>query len=310
MNGLEWSATEKSPGSYDWSLWDVAFARLRKAGVKTAIYVLYNPPAFYCRYPHDYGGWRMQLPNSQEATDRWLSAITSRYPEIKIIEVANEVVSETIGGFWTGSGEELATLADWVLDWRISTGWKGKVWSPSIPGFVSNVPAFLKWLEAYDRTSEFDAISAHFYHTTAEALGQPASEANHWTALVELRDGLRAAGIDKPIVDGEKGFNPDPSPESMAAKVYNYGLAALKEGVKQVCYFDWGSFGDDETNLGRPYENAVVKQAFEELSALAGKRIVRIVEPTPGAKWVVTIGSDAGTGSSRLPAAPKPEKAD
>jgi len=287
MGGLEWgNSTEKSPGVYDWRYWDSAFAKFRRAGIKTVIYTLYNPPHFYNRYPHDYGGWRMQLPNSQAALNRWLSTITTRYPEIKVVEVANEVFAPAINnGFWIGTEAELSTLSNWVLDWRRNTGWRGKVWSPSIPGFYDNVQPFMSWLTAFPRRQEFDAIPGHFYFLTYDQLGKPTSSANAWTAFVELRDRLRAAGINKPIVDGEHGFAPG---QASAAQIFNYGVKAMLEGIQQVCYFHWGSYGNDETNVGQPFRNADVKKAFEDLSALGGKRIVRVVETTPGTRWQVT----------------------
>lgn len=310
MGGLEWGqSTEKRPGQYDWKHWDSAFAKLRAAGVRTAIYTIYNPPPFYNRHPHDYSKWRGQLPTSREALEAWLAAITTRYPEIQIIEVANEVFGPTISSaFWTGTEQELMTLSDWVLDWRKKTGWKGRIWSPSIPGVIGNVPPFLRWLKAYPRTAEFDAIPAHFYHTTAQHLGKPAGKANHWTALAELRQGLREAGFRQPIVDGEKGFNPG---EASAAAVFNYGVKALLEGVEQVCYFNWGSLGNDETNIGQPFRNPDVKKAFEDLSALAGKRIVRVEEVSADRRWIVhtvpAASQDAG-GSTNSSGSTVPRK--
>jgi hypothetical protein len=290
MGGLEWGkSTEKTPGEYDWTRWDSAFEKFRKVGVKSVIYTIYNPPPFYTRHEHDYAAWKGQLPNSQVAFNNWLSAITTRYPEINIIEPANEVFAPSItSGAWIGTEEELMTLADWVLDWRRSTGWQGKIWSPSIPGFSGNVEEFLRWLKAYPRSHEFDAISAHFYFVTAEHLGKPASKATAWTAFVELREGLRAAGIEKPIVDGEKGFDPG---VANPAAIFNYGVKAVLEGIQQVCYFHWGSYGDDETNLGQPFRWPRVKRAFEDLAALAGKRITRVEQRSPGRRWKVTVAA-------------------
>ncbi len=300
MGGLAWGKdTETAPGEYNWSRWDSAFAKFRRVGVKSVIYTIYNPPPFYTRHPHDYGGWRGQLPNSQAALDRWLSAVTSRYPEVRIIEVANEVFGPSIAdAFWIGTEQELMTLADWVLDWRKKSGWQGKIWSPSIPGVLGNVPPFLRWLTAYRRTAEFDAIPAHFYHVTAENLGKPASEATRWTALLELRDGLREAGIDQPIVDGEKGFDPG---VAGAAAIFNYGVKAVLEGIRQVCFFHWGSYGTDETNLGQPFRNPDVKRAFEDLSALGGKRILRVEEASPGGRWTVTATEGAPASGRAVP---------
>ncbi len=298
MGGLEWGhSTEKSAGRFDWKHWDSAFAKFRKVGVKSVNYTIYNPPPFYTRHKHDYSNWRGQLPNSQAALNQWLSAITTRYPEIDIIEIANEVFAPTLEkSFWIGTEAELNTLSDWVLDWRRATGWKGKVWSPSVPGFLGNMKNYLAWLKRYPRTAEFDAISAHFYHVTGEHLGKRASKANHWTSLVELRDGLREAGIDKPIVDGEKGFGPG---VATPATIFNYGVKAAVEGIQQVCFFHWSSQGKDETNLGQPFRNPEVKKAFEDISALAGKRIIRVEATTPGERWSVTTSEDAPAPAGR-----------
>ena len=104
MGMLEWNNTETSPGVYNWTKWDEAVGKARSAGVTNFVYNFYNLPQFYARYGHEYGKWQMQLPNNREATERWLSAITSRYPEIKTIEIANEVFTPGIGdGFHIGS---------------------------------------------------------------------------------------------------------------------------------------------------------------------------------------------------------------
>jgi len=287
MGGLAWgNDTEKSPGQFDWKHWDAAFAKFRKIGVKSVIYTVYNPPQFYLKREHNYGGWRGQLPNSRDVLDRWLTTITKRYPEIDVIEVANEVFGPGIDqGFWIGTEQELMTLADWVLDWRRKAAWKGRVWSPSIPGFLGNVEPFVKWLSAYPRTAEFDAIPGHFYYLLPDQMGTRADKSNKWSSFVELRDALRRAGIRQPIVDGEKGFAPG---AATPASIYNYGVRALLAGIEQVCFFHWGSHGKDETNLGQPYANPEVKKAFEELSALAGKRIVRVERAGRDQKLKVT----------------------
>ena len=70
---------------------------------------------------------------NQAALTAWLSAISARYPEIEVIEVANEAFAPSIrSGFWIGTEDELMQMADWVLDWRKSSGWRGKIWSPAI----------------------------------------------------------------------------------------------------------------------------------------------------------------------------------
>jgi len=287
MGGLEWgNSTEKAPGQFDWSYWDSAFAKFRRVGVKSVTYTLFNPPPFYTRQAHDYGGWRMQLPNSQAALNNWLNAITTRYPEIRNIEVANEVFAPGINsGFWIGTEQELMQLADWVLDWRKSNGWNGSIWSPSIPGFLDNVAPIVRWLKAYPRTNEFDAIPAHFYFATGDNVGDASGPSNSWTGLVELRAQLKAAGINKPLIDGEKGFGPG---QATPASIFNYGVRAALEGLQQVCFFHWGSKGGDETNVGQPYQNPEVKAAFEELANLAGKRITKVEQPASGGKWIVT----------------------
>jgi hypothetical protein len=302
MGGLEWNATEKSPGVFDWARWDEAIAKLRSTDVKHLTLNPYNPPAFATRRAHDYSKWGMQLPRERDMLERWLTAVTRRYPEVDAIEVANEVFAPRIGpgqSFFIGPVEELTTLADWVLDWRQRTGWKGQVWAPSIPGFGDNIPAMLKWLRGYPRAKEFDAFPLHLYHLMPEHVGKRMSKDTVYSALVEFREGLAELGLG-PMIDSEKGFQPGTVREGT---LYNYAVAALLQGVRLTCYFFLGSYGNDETNLGQPFRNAWAKQDLEALADLAGKTITRVFTTREGRWQVTTIQSAPG---AVLPAASSP----
>lgn len=286
MGGLEWNHTEKSPGEFHWSTWDQAFDKLRATAVRHVTLNLYNPPAFAVRRSHNYAGWRMQLPREREMLWRWLSAVTSRYPEIDAIEIANEVFTPGIGeakSYFSGNIAELDQLADWTLDWRASAGWRGQVWAPSIPGVGPNVTAMLDWLRRYPRAKQFDAFPLHLYRLTEHHVGERTGRATAWTALVEFREGLQAMGLG-PVVDSEKGFDPG---DVKAGTLYNYAVAALVHGVRQTCYFSLGSYGRDETNLGQPFRNAWAREDLEAVADLAGKVIMKVVT-TPNGRWVVT----------------------
>ncbi|MFO1295714.1 MAG: hypothetical protein U1F25_04005 [Rubrivivax sp.] len=283
MGGLEWKVAEKSPGVFDWTNWDAAFAKLRRTGVKHAtLNFPANPPDFAVRVPHDHGGWTMQLPRERAMLERWLSAVTSRYKEVDAIEVANEVFT---GGssFFNGTPEQLAELADWTLDWRRSTGWKGQIWAPSIPGFGKNIGTMLDWLRRYPRSKEFDAFPLHLYHLMPEHVGKRMGRATEWSGLVEFREGLAELGLG-PMIDSEKGFPPGKVREGT---IYNYAVAALVQGVKQTCFFMLGSYGRDETNLGQPFRNAWAKDDLEAVADLAGKTILKVVTTESG-RWAVT----------------------
>jgi hypothetical protein len=295
MGGLEWNTTETAPGVFNWLRWDEAFAKLRATGIHHVTLNLYNPPSFATRYRHDYGGWRMQLPRERQLLERWLSAVSARYAEIDAIEVANEVFTPHIGdgkSFFIGSAAELAELADWTLDWRKRSGWKGRVWAPSIPGFGDNIPAMLDWLRSYARAKEFDAFPLHLYYLTAENVGKRMGKETEWTGLVEYRDGLKTLGLG-PVIDSEKGFGPGAVREGT---LYNYAVAALVHGVQQTCYFSLGSYGADETNLGQPFRNAWAKSDLEALADLAGKTITKLTTSTNG-RWIVTTMSAGAPGS-------------
>ncbi|MBL8340915.1 MAG: hypothetical protein JNL30_05545 [Rubrivivax sp.] len=287
MGGLEWNHTERQPGAFDWKRWDEAFARLRRTGVKHVTLNLYNPPEWANRHPHNYGGWRMQLPRERAMLERWLGAVTARYREIDAIEVANEVFTPGIGdgkSYFIGNADELAQLADWTLDWRRASGWKGKVWAPSIPGFGENIPTMLRWLRNYPRAREFDAFPAHFYYLLPEQVGQRMGKATSYSGLVEWREGLAELGL-APMIDSEKGFGAGAVREGT---IYNYAVAALVNGVQQTCFFMLGSYGHDETNLGQPFRNAWAKADLEAVADLAGKTIVRVVTTDKG-RWEVTL---------------------
>jgi len=286
MNGLEWKVTETAPGVFDWSRWDEALAKLRRTGVRQLTLNLFNPPEFALRSPHDYGGWRMQLPRERAMLERWLSAVTSRYAEIDAIEVANEVFTPKIGrehSFFIGTADELAELADWVLDWRRKSGWRGKVWAPSIPGFGENIPAMLGWLRKYPRSKEFDAFPLHLYHLMPEHVGKRMGKDTEWSGLLEFREGLATLGLG-PMIDSEKGFKPGTVREGT---IYNYAVASLVNGVQLTCFFMLGSYGKDETNLGQPFRNAWAKDDLEAVADLAGKTIVKVVTTDRG-RWQVT----------------------
>ena len=310
MGGLEWNVTEKAPGVFDWSGWDEALAKLRATGVKFLTLNLYNPPEFALRYPHDYSAWGMQLPRDRALLDRWLSAVTQRHPEINAIEVANEVFSPGIGAgvsSFLGTSSELATLSDWVLDWRKRTAWKGQIWAPSIPGFGDNIPAMLKWLRSYPRAQEFDAYPLHLYHLMPEHVGKRMGKDTAGTAMVEFRDGLAELGLG-PMIDSEKGFQPGTVREGT---LYNYAVASLLEGVRLTCYFFLGSYGNDETNLGQPFRNEWAKQDLEAVADLAGKTILKVIA-TPQGRWQVTtiptpLGAALSAASSPKPSVPAPK---
>lgn len=286
MGGLEWNHTEKQPGVFDWTRWDEAFAKLRRTGVKRVTLNLYNPPEWANRRPHNYGGWRMQLPREAAMVQRWLDAVTSRYPEIDAIEVANEVFTPGIGdskSYFLGTAEELATLSDWVLDWRQQRGWKGAVWAPSIPGFGENIPTMLEWLRRYPRAREFNAFPAHFYYLMPDNVGERMGKSTSYSGLVEWREGLAKLGLG-PMIDSEKGFG---AGTVRVGTIYNYAVASLLQGVKLTCFFQLSSYGKDETDLGQPFRNAWAKEDLEAVADLAGKTIVK-VEKTERGRWKVT----------------------
>lgn len=307
MGGLEWNVTEKAPGVFDWTRWDEAMAKLRSTGVRRLTLNPYNPPKFALRQDHEYSQWLMQLPREREMLDRWLSAVTTRYPEIDAIEVANEVFAPGIGtkgSAFRGTADELAQLSDWVLDWRRRTGWKGQIWAPSIPGFSDNIPAMLDWLRAYPRAKEFDAFPLHLYHLMPEHVGKRMGKDTAYTALVEFREGLAALGLG-PMIDSEKGFQPGTVREGT---LYNYAVASLLQGVQLTCYFFLGSYGNDETNLGQPFRNAWARQDLEAVADLAGKVITKVVTTTEG-RWQVTTvpaapGAARSAASSPIPSRP------
>lgn len=306
MGGLEWNSTEKAPGVFDWSRWDEAMAKLRSTGVKHLTLNPYNPPKFALRHEHDYSKWGMQLPRERAVLDRWLTAVTQRYPEIDAIEVANEVFAPGIGAgvsSFTGTSEELATLADWVLDWRRRTSWKGQVWAPSIPGFSDNIPAMLKWLREYPRAREFDAYPLHLYHLMPEHVGRRMGKDTVYTALVEFREGLAALGLG-PMIDSEKGFQPGTVREGT---LFNYAVASLLQGVQLTCYFFLGSYGNDETNLGQPFRNAWARQDLEAVADLAGKVITKVVT-APEGRWQVTTVPSAPGAARPAASSPKPSQ--
>ncbi|MCW5637323.1 MAG: hypothetical protein KIT17_28600, partial [Rubrivivax sp.] len=123
---LYWNRTETSPGVFDFSEWAKARKFWNDNGVKFVTLNLHGVPGFYqTRAQTEVGQWSMQLPSSKEAVWRWLTAVTDYAPEIRQIEVANEVwTADNHAGtnpsrdYWGDTNANLRTLMDWVLDWR------------------------------------------------------------------------------------------------------------------------------------------------------------------------------------------------
>ena len=138
-------------------------------------------------------------------------------------------------------------------------------------------------MRRYSRAKEFDAYPIHLYYLTPEHVGKRMSKDTAWTGLLEFKAGLKAQGLQQPVIDSEKGFGPGDVREGT---LYNYAVAALVHGVKQTCFFSLGSYGRDETNVGQPFRNRWAKDDLEAVADLAGKTIRKVIA-TPEGRWKI-----------------------
>ncbi len=299
---LYWNKTETSPGVFDFTEWAKARKYWADNGIRFVTLNLHGVPSFYrTRSETEVGQWSMQLPNSKEAVWGWLSAVTTYAPEIKQIEVANEVwTADNHAGsnpsrdYWGDTNANLRTLMDWVLDWRKAHRPDIRIQAPSVPGYAAHVNGlFNDLLDTYPRTCEFDSFSAHGYGSAAATLHTTTS-----TALPTMQQKVAAkCGADKKVRDGEHGFWAGGGVD--ATTVYNTIVRGALMGLDGIDFFEVGSVGNDETNLGLAagsWPNVPVLGAFEDGSLLAGKWITRVTTGQ-GGRWSVEGYTQGAAGS-------------
>jgi hypothetical protein len=307
---LYWNKTEVSPGVFDFSEWAKARKFWADNGVKFVTLNLHGVPSFYrTRGETEVGQWSMQLPKSKEAVWGWLTAVTNYAPEIKQIEVANEVwTADNHAGsnpsrdYWGDTNANLRTLMDWVLDWRKAHRPDIRIQAPSVPGYAAHINGlFTDLLDTYPRTCEFDSFSGHGYGSGSETLHTTTN-----TALPTMQQKVNAkCGPGKKVRDGEHGFWPGTSVD--AATIYNTIARGALMGLDGIDFFEVGSVGSNETNLGLAaggWPNASVLAAFEDGAKLAGKWITKVTTGQ-GGKWSIEgYTGGAGAAATPPPAAP------
>jgi hypothetical protein len=298
--------------AFDWTLFDAAFQKYRKSGrAFSAIYTPFNFPPFMQTIPAGGGDWAMSLPTDRAEYERFILALFQRYPEFKILEVANEALCPGVQdprssrpqdrSFWRGSYSELATFCDWNLDLRqkiqSATGRRVEIWCFSIPGFFDNIVptnsaldpkgGLRNFLTGYARRGEFDAFPIHLYYGEEPSVGNAASAANAWTCWKECRAMLDGLGLQaKPIADNEHGLGPKATPEM----IYRTSVfEAVVMGLRCLTWFSTSQILKDEAYIGEPFRNAATRGALEAASAaLDGRTITRVVED-PTHKYGIRI---------------------
>lgn len=306
---LYWNKTETAPGVFNWTEWAKARKFWNDNGVKFVTLNLHGVPSFYqTRGETEVGQWSMQLPKSKEALWGWLTAVTDYAPEIKQIEVANEVwTADNHAGsnpsrdYWGDTNANLRTLMDWVLDWRKTRRPDIRIQAPSVPGYAAHINGlFADLLDTYPRTCEFDSFSGHGYGATSDTLDKTSS-----TALPTMQQKVAAkCGAGKKVRDGEHGFWAGSSID--AATVYNTIVRAALMGLDGIDFFEVGSTGNNETNLGLAagtWPNAGVLSGYEDGARLAGVWITKVTTGQ-GGRWAVE--GYTGGGGAAAAATPPP----
>ncbi|MCW5635780.1 MAG: hypothetical protein KIT17_20760, partial [Rubrivivax sp.] len=166
-----------------------------------------------------------------------------------------------------------------------------RVQAPSVPGYPAHINGlFADLLDTYPRTCEFDSFSAHGYGSASESLHKTTS-----TALPTMQQKVLAkCGAGKKVRDGEHGFWPGGSVD--AATVYNTIVRGALMGLDGIDFFEVGSQGNDESNLGLAaggWPNLGVLAAFEDGAVLAGKWITKVTTGQ-GGRWSVEGYSGGG----------------
>lgn len=279
-------------GAFNWSHYDKVIGKIRSAGTPLKLtYVNFNWPFQTAGY--DGGAWTMSLPDDRAEWERFVLALFTRYPEIGVMEVANEVFAPNVGGFWRGSVADLTTFSNWCLDMRAkilaTTGRSIEVWAPSIPGFYGNHTPYLNWLGGFARRMEFDAVPAHFYFATWRTINQPAGNGNGWVCPLELRAGLNSIGMSSiPIADNEHGFGGGIDPDTL----YNTAVyEATVMGYRNLALFSTSQIAQDEAYIGAPAVNANFRGALESAAAAVNGRVITQVVDNGSGRFSITYAT-------------------
>ncbi|QKX17196.1 family 1 glycosylhydrolase [Microbulbifer sp. YPW1] len=92
--GMPWRLSERSPGVFDWTLWDQAFAACERAGLTPIIDLLHFGLPDYC----DGFGNREWISHFK----RYVSAFLRRYPEPQYFTPVNEPCFTALGSGYLG----------------------------------------------------------------------------------------------------------------------------------------------------------------------------------------------------------------
>ncbi|MGI8460097.1 MAG: hypothetical protein ACR2OC_00470 [Solirubrobacterales bacterium] len=227
--GLDWSAVERSRGSYDFGIYDRAYAELRARGIMP-IWTIGNAPCFYQQGPCE----NKARPGDQffDKMADFAAATAKRYPDIGGFEVLNE---PNIAKYWGGIPEpdlyaELFKKVEAAVE-RADPGlpiYFGSL-SPHRESDENTVSAAEFLAQGYDlgAVQQSDGIATHPYPGKDDNLEQEVAIRLGDLYQVMANEGdVTRAGFRRPLVITEVGvstsdrYSPEQQAEALVG-IYN-----------------------------------------------------------------------------------------
>src|SRR5579863_4402471 len=178
VNGTQWSAIERSPGSYNWTNLDSAVQLAKSNGAVNIIYTFFGVPSFYTPDPTASSCALSGCPgppNNLQNFTNFVTALATRYKgQINYYELWNEGNRPTS---WSGTTADFVALAQTAFQTIKSIDPNAKVLSPSpsvAPDFASFVQGFLQG----GGSPYADGVSFHGYHCQTTCLSGTSCDQN------------------------------------------------------------------------------------------------------------------------------------
>jgi len=213
---ISWSSNNPSRGVYNWANMDAWVAA--NTG-KDMIYNLARTPQWASLYPNNRGGYgpgQCAPPSNMTYWDDYLTAVATRYPQIRYWEIWNEPQDvHSYCGATVGSAGSISTMA--LMSQHANHIIKGinadaMILSPATTSWYPNGYG-AAWMSAFLKEGgTFDIFAFHGY------IKNPGMAEDEAGIVASVQATMAAAGISKPMWDTEAGWYTGAQPVLAAAR--------------------------------------------------------------------------------------------
>jgi polysaccharide biosynthesis protein PslG len=256
---INWGDVETQPNVYDWSYTDLVVSDLKARGMKI-LWILAYPPPFWSSTGDTNG-----VPD-QHAWERYVDAISKRYPQVDAWEIWNE---PNLDLFFKGSVWQYIDIVLKPASPIIRRNAPGSlIAAPGITHILQAWPDFwmmqLKWFDALDT---FDVVSYHLYAVSnVERFRKGLSESKFLAPSV--RKVMEVSGLaNKPFWLTEYGCDIN---ENVGGEAYQaeclVGMAQVMKDLPWVS--GWFTYAMNDSSWALFRQDGSVRPAAAALKAL------------------------------------------